>query len=96
MKPWRLLSHNDIQNENEKKRLRDLKALFKPIEQAAILAGATIEQATMESAMSLWEAHKDAIEIDGSTSRGRKRHKISHMSWSHHLHLYREAQRNIE
>ena len=96
MKPWRLLTHNDIQNANEKKRLRDLRALFKPVEQAAILAGATLDGASVEYAAALWEAHKGTIDIGRSTRRGRKRHRISQMSWSHHLYLYREAQRNHE
>jgi hypothetical protein len=87
--PYRKLESKDLTELKEKKRLSDVFALMRPVEQALKQQKLWNRNPTVEQVNEMWELGGPVIAVDGVTKQGRKR-RLKQLAWSTHLREYRK------
>jgi hypothetical protein len=90
--PYRNLETRDFISVEQKKRLSDLFALMRPVENVLKERQEWHRQPTLEQVNEMWAAAEGVIAVPGRTGKGRKR-RVKQLAWSTQLREYRKRPR---
>jgi hypothetical protein len=90
--PYRNLEMRDFATTEQKKRLSDMFALMRPVENALKERQEWQRQPTLDQVNGMWAAAEGVIAVEGRTSKGRKR-RVKQLAWSTQLREYRKRPR---
>jgi hypothetical protein len=90
--PYRNLETRDFTTTEQKKRLSDMFALMRPVENALKERQEWQRQPTLEQVNGMWASAEGVIAVEGRTTKGRKR-RVKQLAWSTQLREYRKRPR---